>query len=183
MDYFDEQTPITPEEQEIINGPEAGSPDQVNEAKTDGTPVKLTDTESAAYKAGRAAGAAAQIAGSVMGSVLKEAGNRIDTIMTPEGPVQVETAPAAMKSMVGGEDLSDLFEPPQEEDNDMYTDDLTEPAGDSELGVDEGDILGGDMEDLFSVDEPLTPPPGRIIVRRVHSRRQQPPPAGMAGIR
>lgn len=78
-----------------------------------------------------------------------------------------------------GDDLSDLFRAPSENDPDMQTDDLLE--------VDlYDDVLDGDLEDLTEVteedimgpeDPPPPPKPPRRLMRRT-SKRYEPPSMG-----
>lgn len=127
----------------------------------------------------------AAAAGMALGSMAKDAaqgalnaGHMIQTIMTKDGPVQVETAPQPQAEQ--DDELSDLFTVPQEEDNDMYTADLFEPPAEEDVG----DLVGEeDMSDLLGMDEPLTPPPGRRIVKVIKRTRRSPPPSGMGGMR
>lgn len=68
-------------------------------------------------------------------------------------------------------DMSDLFEVPQPEDNDIYSEDLVS------LDVDT-DVMGGDLSSLTAVsNEDIIgrPPKPRYKIRRTGARRESPP--------
>ena len=80
-----------------------------------------------------------------------------------------------------GDDMSDLFEVPQPEDNDIYTDDL--------VALDSEDVYGGDenMDDLLTVShedimgKPLTSRKSRRMKRTQRLYNQPTSMGGMQG--
>lgn len=89
----------------------------------------------------------------------------------PVNPEEVVPVEAEQKPKPA-DDMADLFEVPQDEDNDMYTDDLFE--------VDDADIMGGDnLTDLTAVqneDIMGNRPKPKPKYRRVYRPAFVPPP-------
>jgi hypothetical protein len=87
----------------------------------------------------------------------------------PPQVVAQEVAPAEpARPQTNADDMSDLFEVPQEDDADIYSDDLVE--------LDDEDVMGGDsdMSDLTSVSREDVM--GRPLKKR-RVRRPTPPPS------
>ena len=94
------------------------------------------------------------------------------------GGLEDSTAPA-------GDDISDLFEGPQPEDNDVYVKDLVTVSEEDVFGdggEDMSDLLEVDDEDIMGEEEPENPPARRSVPRRPTITRRQ-PPSGLAGMR
>jgi hypothetical protein len=92
--------------------------------------------------------------------------------MPPPGIVQEAAPVEPPRPQTNANDMSDLFEVPQEDDPDIYSDDLVE--------LDDEDVMGGDsdMSDLTSVSREDVM--GRPLKKR--RRPQQAPPPSMGGM-
>lgn len=106
-----------------------------------------------------------------------------ETVIAEETPEIEETAePEAVvedKPKLRADELSDLFEVPQEDDNDMYTDDLFELDEEDDLEDDLSDLTSVSHEDIMG-DAPRQKPRYRIV--RPARRRIVRPPTTMGGM-
>jgi len=84
-----------------------------------------------------------------------------------------------------GDDISDLFEGPQPEDNDVYVKDLVTVSEEDVFGdggEDMSDLLEVDDADIMGEEEPEKPTTRRLVPQRSTITRRQ-PPSGLAGMR